>query len=227
MANKKKNSNYVTDKTIAAKEAVAVAERKKKIKKTIVPIVTAFLVISLIVGAVFAIGVPLGMLDYNPEATDHVAITIEGYDESIHVELYGNDAPVTVKHFLDSLEDFKGRPLRSLKDGLLYFGSVSADNGTGGIKGEFSDNGYDNDISIRRGVIAAARGEDYNSGGSQYFIATRKSTDLNGKYAAFAKITSGMNVIESILENIEVDESGNITNPPKIESITTHSAHSH
>ena len=70
-ANKKKNSNYVTDKTIAAKEAVAVAERKKKIKKTIVPIVTAFLVISLIVGAVFAIGVPLGMLDYNPEATGY------------------------------------------------------------------------------------------------------------------------------------------------------------
>ena len=167
------------------------------------------------------------MLDYKPEATDHVTLTFDGYSESVHIELYGDDAPETVKHFLDSVKNIEGRPVRSFVDGLLYFGGPVADKGAGkGIKGEFSDNGVDNKISIRRGVIAVARGEDYNSGGAQYFIATEDATDLNGKYAAFAKITSGMSVIESIIENSEISD-GKIVNGVTVKSISSHDAHSH
>jgi len=194
MARKKKNSNYVTDKTIAAKEAKALAEKRKRTKKIILTVTAVILTVALIVGLIFAIGVPLGMLDYNPEGTKDVVISFEGVEGSLHIELYGNDAPITVKHFLDNLTGLKGSPIRDYKDGLLYFGSASADRGSSGIKGEFSENGIENKISIRRGVIAVARGEGYNSGGSQFFIATEDATELNGKYAAFARITSGMDV---------------------------------
>ena len=227
MANKKKNANYATEKNAAAKLAKEDAARKKKIKKILIPVIAALVTVAVIVGLVFAIGIPFGMLDYKPEGTKDVLITFKDYG-SIHVELYGNDAPKTVEHFLDSIEKLEGKPIWTYKDDLLYFGSSRfADNGTNGLKGEFSDNGVDNEISIRRGVIAAARGEDYNSGGSQYFIATKNSTDLNGKYAAFAKITSGMDVIEKILDDIEVDENGNIKNGPVIESISSHDSHDH
>ena len=100
MAKKKKNSNYVTPKTIAAKEAMEAAKRRLKIKKILIPSVIAFLILALIVGAVFAIGVPLGMLDYKPEATGHVSIEFEGYEDTMHIELYGNDAAenITVQY---------------------------------------------------------------------------------------------------------------------------------
>ena len=237
MANKKKNSNYQTDKALAAKEAKEVAARKRKIKKIVIPIVAVLVAIAIIVGAVFAIGVPLGMLDYEPEATTHLAIQIDGYDGTIHIELYGNDAPESVKKFTDiygkmttlsqTSKDISARTFRSYKDGLLYFGSASADCGEKGIKGEFSSNGVENDIVFRKGVIAVARGEGKNSGGSQFFIVTENRTDLNGEYAAFARITSGMSLVEEILENIELDENGKILNPPKISKVESHDAHSH
>ena len=227
MANKKKNSNYVTAKNTAKKEEKAAIERKKKLKKILIPIIAATLAVAVIVGLIFAIGVPLGMLDHNPEATDHVTLTFNGYSESLHIELYGNDAPETVKHFLDSVKSLEGRPVRSFVDGLLYFGGPVADKGAGkGIKGEFSENGFDNEIAFRRGIIAVARGEDYNSGGAQYFILTEDSTDLNGKYAAFAKITSGMSVIEKIIEDSTIVD-GKIENGVTIKSISSHDAHSH
>lgn len=227
MAKKKKNSNYVTEKTIATKEAKLRAEKKAKIKKIVTTVTASVLSVAIIVGIVFAIGIPFGMLDYKPEATEHIAISVEGYDETIHVELYGNDAKETVEHFKKLISDkyFDGKDFVAFADNLLYFGSDTADAGESGIKGEFKENGVDNRIAIRKGVIAVARGEGYDSGAKQFFIATKNSTDLNGKYAAFAKIDSGMSVIESIIENAELDENGKITNSPKITSISSHSSH--
>lgn len=227
MAKKKKNSNYVTPKTIAAKEAMEAAKRRLKIKKILIPSVIAFLILALIVGAVFAIGVPLGMLDYKPEATGHVSIEFEGYEDTMHIELYGNDAPKTVARFIEYYSELEGTPLRAFKDGLLYFGAEAADYGESGIEGEFSDNGVDNKIVMRKGVIALARGEDANSGKSQFFIATKNRTDLDGKYAAFAKIDTGMDLLKEIVENLETDDNGNIINAPKIKSISYHDAGSH
>ena len=223
MAKKKKNSNYVTEKTIAAKEAKIAAKKRAKIKKIITTVSLSVLAAAVIVGIVFAIGIPFGMLDYKPEATEHVAISVEGYDEVIHVELYGNDAAETVEQFKKLVTDkyFDGKPFLSLNDNLLYFGNEKADFGENGIKDEF------NEIVMRKGVIAMSKGEGNNSGKEQFFIVTKNSTDLNGKYTAFAKINSGMSVIESIVENAELDENGKIINAPKITSISSHSAHSH
>lgn len=227
MAKKKKNSNYVTPKTIAAKEAMEAAKRRLKIKKILIPSIIAFIILALIVGAVFAIGVPLGMLDYNPEATGHVTISFEGYDDSMHIELYGKDAPETVKHFISYYSKLNGTPLLALKDGLLYFGDKTADYGENGIKGEFTENDVENKIVMRKGVIALARGEGKNSGKNQFFITTENKTELNGKYAAFGKIDTGMNLLKEIVENLETDENGNIINAPKIKSVSYHAADSH
>ena len=187
------------------------------------------LIAAVIVGAVFAIGVPLGMVDYKPEATSHATIQFEGYEGEIHVELYGNDAPESVKKFTTVYEktndsNLSARMIRAFEDDLLYFGSPRTDLGSGGIKGEFQNNGVENKIVFRKGVIAVARGDDYNSGGSQFFIVTKNHTELNGDYAAFGKITSGMKLIEEIIDNLEYDENGNIINAPKISSVSIHEA---
>lgn len=229
MAKKKKNSNYVTDKTIAAKEQKELEKRKKKIRKTVKTVAITILVIILIAGAVIGIGAALGMFDYTPEATAHVNITIEGYDEALHVELYGEDAPETVKNFTDLVKSgkFTSTLMHTYKNGLLYGGGKNADGGDKGIKGEFEENGFENKISLTRGVIAMARGEDNNSAYDQFFIVTEDDLDdLDGKYAAFAYISGGMDVIEDIIKNAEVDDNGVIKNPPKILSISApHAAH--
>ena len=90
MENKKKNSNYVTDKTNAAKQLKAEQQHKKETMKIVKPIIIAAAALLAIVGLVFAIGVPLGMLDYDPKPTEHISITVEGYESGhIDIELYG------------------------------------------------------------------------------------------------------------------------------------------
>ena len=230
MAQKKKNSNYVTDKTTKNKNEKAVAERKKQLKKKLTPIIITAVAVLLIVGAVFAIGIPLGMFDYTPEATEHISITLGDYG-TLHVELYGDDAPETVKNFKKLADDKKliGYMLHTYKDGLFYGGSKIADGGKNGIKGEFEENGVENKVSHKRGVISMARGESNDSAYAQFFIVTEDSEELDGKYAAFACITDGMEIIDEILSKVKMDENGNIDfdSCPKITSISSHDAHSH
>ena len=229
MSHKRKNSNYVTEKTLAAKKAQEAFERKKKIKKILTPILITFCAVLLLVAIVFAIGVPQGMLDYKATPSEHVTMYIEGYEKAIHIEIYGADAPETAKRFASivSASTLNNSSFLSVKDGLIYFGSANADAGSNGITGEFKENGVDNRISFRKGVIGIARGEDPNSGYGQFFIATKNSTDLNGKYAAFAKITSGIDVIKDVIKNAEIDENGNIISAAKITSVSSHSVSSH
>ena len=237
MATKRKNSNYVTEKTIAAKKAKEALARKKKIKKIVTPIAITCVAIALLVAIVFAIGVPQGMIDYTPTATEHVVLTVKGYEDTpIHIEIYGNDAPKTADRFMDMVEakTFNLSEFLSVKDGLVYFGDENADGGKNGIEGEFASNinskgerNY-NDIIFRKGVIGMSRAEDdYNSGYSQFFICTKSSTHLNGDYAAFAKITSGYSVIKDIVKNAELDENGNFINAPQIVKVESHDASSH
>ena len=229
MANKKKNSNYVTDKTNAAKQIKAEEDRRKKTMRIVKPIVIGVAALLAIVGIVFAIGVPLGMLDYDPKATEHISITIEGYESGhIDIELYGDDAPKTVDHFIKHMHDLEGMKLHTFKDGLLFFGKPAPNSGSDSVKGEFTENGFENNISIRRGVIAVSIDESApDKGGMQFFIATEDATELNGKRAAFARITSGMSIIDEILDSIKYDENGYIENPPVIKSISESDGHSH
>ena len=92
----------------------------------------------------------------------------------------------------------------------------------GEIKGEFLANGYNNPISHERGVISMARAEDYNSGSSQFFIMHKTNTGLDGQYAAFGKVTSGIEIIDKMCKYVEQGYNGAVavSDRPVIKSIT-------
>ena len=76
------------------------------------------------------------------------------------------------------------------------------------IVGEFSSNGIENNLSHKRGVISMARAQDYNSASSQFFITVAdRQTDLDGRYAAFGRVTSGIEIVDSICNNTKVEDS--------------------
>lgn len=223
MAKKNKNSNYVTDKTIAAKnekEAAKEKEKKDKLVKTIVLSVgIPIVVIGLIVGILFA----TGAFEYSPEPTYHATFSFDD-GSSLHIELYGNDAPETVKHFIQLCEDghFDGRAAHTFMNDRLFFGIEVP--GSKGIKGEFKNNGFDNKVPTKKGVICMARGEDYDSAYGQFFLLTKNSSSVKGDYAAFGKITD-LSALDGLLEKITVTEDGRLTNSPKITDVSLHTAH--
>ena len=227
MSKQKKNANYQTDKKIAdqaKKEEQKIKEKNAKTVKIAAICAGAVLaVVAIIVGILFAVGA----FDYSPEPTYHATFNIKGYD-SIHIELYGNDAPETVKNFITLAEEgfFDDRTFHTFVDGLLYGGSLKDDYASYGIKGEFSSNGFENNIPMKKGVLCMARGEDYNSAYGQFFVLTKNNKDIAGDYAAFGRITN-LEVLKSILKNIEVDENGKVveSTAPRILSVTLHEAH--
>ena len=113
-------------------------------------------------------------------------------------------------------------------DGFMIQGGDPEHTGSGGskrtIKGEFSANGVENNISHLRGVISMARGNDPNSASSQFFIVHQDSTFLDGNYAAFGHVTEGMEVVDKIESDIAplaTDDNGTIPleNQPIIKTI--------
>ena len=230
MAKKKKNNNYVTDKKAAEKlnkeEEARLKKKQEMIKTIVIASVSVIAALGLIFGMLFA----LGAFDYQPTGTYDVLITIEDYG-SLHVELYGDDAPETVKHFLELANDgyYDGKPIFKLLDDLAYAGDVKAVNAEKGIKGEFSENGFENKVSHTRGVLSMARGEDPNSAYGQFFIVRKNSTELDGKYAAFGYVTSGMEIIDHIFKDLDTDGDGMISeaDQPIISGITSHASHDH
>lgn len=230
MAKKKKNSNYVTEKNTAAHLEAEAEAKKAKGKKIARIAITATAVVLAIALAVVLIGLAFGLFDYYPEATEHLVIEIEDLG-TLHVELYGKDAPKTAAHFKKLAEDgyFDDLTLHTLVDGLLYGGDIKADGGSTGIAGEFSANGVENKISHKRGIISMARGEDKNSAYGQFFIVTKDSPELDGNYAAFAMITDGMEIIDELIKDVETDEDGLIPYADRgvIVSISSHDSHGH
>ncbi len=87
------------------------------------------------------------------------------------------------------------------------------------IEGEFSSNGFENEVKHERGVISMARAQDPNSAGSQFFIMVAESTQLDGDYAAFGKVTEGMEAVDKIVE-VETDEQDKPLEEQKIKEIT-------
>ena len=225
MAKQKKNSNYVTEKTAAAKaerEAAKIKEKKEKtIKIVAISVGSAVLVIGLIIGLLAA----LGAFSYDPDPTYHATFSFDN-GSSLHIELYGNDAPETVKHFIKLCQDghFNGRSAHSLINGEMFIGMEVAD--SKGIKGEFSSNGIENKIPMKKGVVCMARGEDPNSAYGQFFILTKNDSSLKGEYAAFGKITD-TTALDAMLDAITVNEDGRIEGAPKITNVSLHEAHDH
>lgn len=150
------------------------------------------------------------------EELHHVEIEVADYG-TIEAELDAGTAPITVENFIRLAEEgfYDGLTFHRIISGFMIQGGDSAGNGTGGadenIKGEFSQNGVENDISHVRRVISMARSNDPDSASSQFFIVHEDSTFLDGDYAAFGHVTEGMDVVDQICEDVSVqDENGTV-----------------
>lgn len=157
----------------------------------------------------------------------HAKIKVKDYG-TIEVELDGDTAPITVANFIKLVNEkfYDGLTFHRIMSGFMIQGGDPLGNGTGGsdetIKGEFSSNGVENNISHKRGVISMARSSDPDSASSQFFIMHQDSTYLDGEYAAFGKVTKGMKVVDKICEDATpTDGNGTIekADQPVIESI--------
>ena len=122
----------------------------------------------------------------------------------ITVELDEKAAPITVDNFVKLAKKgfYNGLTFHRIIKGFMIQGGCPRGNGTGGpgytIKGEFRSNGFNNPISHLRGVISMARAQDPNSAGSQFFIMHADGTYLDGQYAAFGHVISGIEVVDKI-----------------------------
>ncbi len=142
---------------------------------------------------------------------DPVAVIVMDSGACIVMELYKNIAPQTVQNFttLANKGFYDGLTFHRINPSFMIQGGDPAGNGTGGpgyeIFGEFSNNGFRNDLSHTRGVVSMARRGSktnpesmYNTAGSQFFICVQDSTFLDGDYAAFGRVLEGMEVVDEI-----------------------------
>ena len=160
------------------------------------------------------------VLDTSQELTGihHADISIRDYGD-IKVELDADTAPITVTNFVKLAQEgfYDGLTFWRIIDGFMMQGGDPKGNGTGGsgetIKGEFSH---------VRGIISMARSTDPDSASSQFFIVQSDSTFLDGDYAAFGKVTEGMDIVDEICKNANpTDDNGTIKadEQPVIDSI--------
>lgn len=121
-------------------------------------------------------------------------------------ELYPDVAPKSVANFVKLAESgfYDGLTFHRIVPGFVIQGGDPDGNGTGGpgwtIPGEFAQNGFKNDLKHERGVLSWARTNDPNSAGSQFFIMVDEAPYLDGSYAAFGRVTSGLEVIDEIVD---------------------------
>ena len=124
----------------------------------------------------------------------------------IELELYPHIAPITVENFVSLAGSgfYDGLIFHRVISGFMIQGGDPLGNGMGGsdknIKGEFAANGVANSLSHKRGVISMARSQNFNSASSQFFIMHDDGEFLDGQYAAFGKVTSGIETVDAIAE---------------------------
>lgn len=137
----------------------------------------------------------------------NIEIQVASYG-TIEATLDADVAPITVTNFVNLAKSgfYDGLTFHRIISGFMIQGGDPKHNGTGGsdekIKGEFASNGVKNSISHKRGTISMARSSYYDSASSQFFIMHADSTALDGQYAAFGTVTSGMDVVDAICNNV-------------------------
>lgn len=147
----------------------------------------------------------------DPNAS-HPIVTIEmDSGKTIKLELYPEVAPNTVNNFISLVKKgfYDGTGFHRVIPGFMIQGGDPDGNGTGGpeyaIAGEFTSNGFQNDLKHTTGVLSMARAQDPNSAGSQFFIMVADAPSLDGEYASFGKVIEGMETAEEIV-NLERDQ---------------------
>ena len=144
-------------------------------------------------------------LDYDKE-NPLVALYIKKYG-SVVIELYPDVAPNTVNNFISLVKSgfYDNNSFHRLVPGFVLQGGDPNGTGLGGpgysIKGEFTNNGFENDLKHEKGIVSMARSQDNDSAGSQFFICLGTASNLDGDYAAFGKVIDGYDVISAIEKN--------------------------
>ena len=156
-----------------------------------------------------------------------VEIKIKDYG-TIYAEIDADTAPITVTNFVNLCKNhfYDGLTFhRIIKDFMIQGGDPNGD-GTGGseetIKGEFSDNGVENPLKHTRGALSMARSQDNDSASSQFFIVQKTASHLDGQYAVFGYVYEGMDIVDKICDDVQVDDNNGTVakeNQPVIESI--------
>ncbi len=200
---------------------------KKENKMRIIKIVAIAVVAAILVAALITTIVVASRPYY-------ATIEIENYG-TIVVKLNKGEAPITVKNFVNLAQSgfYDGLTFHRIIEGFMMQGGCPKGDGTGDsgtdIKGEFSKNGVNNTISHTRGVISMARGGGYpeenyyNTGSCQFFIVHKDSPHLDGQYAAFGHVISGMEIVDKICTEAKpTDNNGTIPKDqqPVIKTIT-------
>lgn len=158
----------------------------------------------------------------------HAEIVIAEYGK-LELELDADVAPITVANFVNLVKKgfYNGLTFHRIMSGFMIQGGDPNGDGTGGseetIKGEFKSNGVENTMSHKRGVISMARTQnDPDSASSQFFIVQADSDFLDGDYAAFGKVTAGMDIVDKICQSVQpIDNNGTVPadQQPKITAI--------
>ena len=193
--------------------------------KTMKGLIAGLIVLALATAGVI-IYARLSEPDYSKVPYPTVTITMENGDE-IHLELYPDVAPNTVANFVQLAQDgfYDGTIFHRVIAGFMIQGGDPTGTGMGGpgftIKGEFSANGFANNLSHIRGVISMARAQDYNSAGSQFFIMHADAPSLDGQYAAFGRVTDeeSLAVVDAIATTL-TDSNDKPLSEWKMKSVT-------
>src|SRR5690625_259672 len=151
-------------------------------------------------------------------------LTMENGEEVI-IELYPDIAPNTVNNFISLVDEgfYDGLTFHRVVPGFMIQGGDPEGTGMGGpgysIKGEFSNNGFENELIHERGVLSMARSQDADSAGSQFFIMTEESPHLDSDYAGFGKVVEGMETVDEIV-SVDRDKQDMPEEDQIIESMT-------
>lgn len=190
------------------------------------------------VAAVIALVIAIGLADNGPDKDAgsnaasgntpvYARMSIENYGDII-LELDPSTAPITVANFVRLVNDqfYDGLTFHRIISGFMIQGGDPNGNGTGGsaenIKGEFAANGVQNNLKHTRGVISMARSYMPDSASSQFFIMHQDAPHLDGQYAAFGRVLSGIEIVDAICDSVPVtDNNGTVKkeNQPVIQSI--------
>ena len=207
-------------------------KKEKRQKKIIITVTAVLLALAVICGCV-ALGIsvfgPSGHCEayidreYNPDDVTFVEVKVKGYMHPIVLLIDESIAPITAKNFVSLVEKgyYNGLDFHRIIKGFMIQGGddshLPADQQAASIKGEFKSNGYDNPILHKRGVISMARATDPNSASSGFFICDADAPHLDGDYAAFGYVVSGMKTVDAIADYAvgKTDGNGNLNSGVK------------